>query len=727
MNETLAVALLMVLGAPSWGQEQESDSVVEAALLSPAPTIDGHLDEDVWDKAALLAGFTQIEPDEGAPATERTEVRIGYDAGKLYVGARCYVVAPETIIAPTRHRDNNLISDDSVLILLDTFFDRKNAFLFGVNAIGAQTDALVRNEGDEINYNWDAIWDVATSRDDQGWTAEIAIPFRSLRFPKAAEQTWGINVQRLIVHKREYIVWKAIQRYSEGNAVMIMSQAGELRGLKNLKQGRRFDVRPYLLARWRQEEPASDETSFDVGVDLKANLTSDLVLDLTYNLDFAEAEADQQQVNLTRFKLFFPEKRDFFLEGANLFYVGERGDLFKTPDRIFFFSRRIGLTEDGQHEIPVLGGAKLSGRVGGTDVGFLNLTTDDFRYTDRGGEEQYLPRTNFTVLRLKRNVLEKSALGLMWLSKDEADGSDNRGGAVDWDFAFGKNFRSGGFLAQTSTPGWDGDDWAGMADVLWDGRRLSLRGVYTEIGENFRPEMGFFPRLGIREWRSKAGYKLEAGRWNTRFVYLFNTFTYTTDREGNLETRLNHLEIDWLFTKRAAFFLKFFDQTEVLHANFEVSRGVIIPPGEYRFQNYFFGIQNSPNRKVFAYARLHGGEYYDGTYRTVFVGTTLRPVTGLRSRVTYEHTEVDLPAGDFDVDLATAVTVYAFSPRISFRSLLQWRKDDNFDANLVLQWLYKPGAAFYVVYDEFRDLSDLVAREARSTDRALIVKMTYFF
>jgi Domain of unknown function (DUF5916)/Carbohydrate family 9 binding domain-like len=718
----IAMALLLS-SAVIHGQETPS-YVVQAQLLSAAPDIDGKLDEQVWQEAALIDSFTQLEPTEGAAASERTEVRIGYDAQTLYIGARCW--QGEQVQAIVMDRDGAFQSDDTLQIVLDTFADHSNAFYFEVNPLGAQRDALVRNEGDEVNYSWDGIWNSVATRDAEGWSVEIAIPFRTLRFPREQEQqSWGLNVQRNITYKREYVLWKPIPRYPAVQSILKVSQAGELTGLAGLDQGRSFDLKPYLLARAAEGGLDDEGSTVDVGIDVKKNLASNLVLDLTYNLDFAEAEIDEQQVNLTRFKLFFPEKRDFFLEGSNLFYFGERADYLKSPDKIFFFSRQIGLTEDGLHEIPVIGGAKISGSVGKLGIGFLNLTLDDLGYRDRQGRELSEPGTNYTVLRLKQRVLEKSSVGLMWLNKAVSGGRDNRGAGVDWDFALGKSFKTGGFFAQTATDGLDGDDWAGQVDVVWEGKQTFLKGAYSDIGEDFNPEMGFFTRTGVHDWRANLTYTFRPEK--LRDVFVFGDFNYVTDRDGGLLTRVDRYETDVIWKNWAAFVFKVFDNTEVLNAPFEISRGVIIPPGEYHFLSYFTGFQTVPGKLLFHFNQFSFGELYDGDFVKALLGLDIRPTTGLTIRLTYERTEVDLPAGDFQVDLAATRVTYSLSPRLSFRLFAQWNRDDNLAANVRLRWLYKPGAAFYVVYDDFRDLSDLAAGSEDLSARSLTAKIGLFF
>ncbi|MCP4657642.1 MAG: carbohydrate binding family 9 domain-containing protein [bacterium] len=725
MKKTIVV-ILMLVSVAARGREEAPDYAVTAPLLSSAPTIDGRLDEPVWDEAALLDRFTQIDPEEGASATERTEVRIGYDRKKLYFGVRCYYSDPKDIVAITMERDARLLHEDSIQLILDTYLDRQDAFFFAVTALGAQHDAVVRNNGGEIDQGWDGIWQSITSRDEEGWSAEIAIPFRTLRFPQKEFHTWGFNILRSVVHKRENTVWKPLARAATMNSLFQVADAGELRGLEDIEQGRTFDVKPYVVARADRHSLEGRDTSFDGGIDVKKALTSNLALNLSYNRNFSEAERDQQRINLTRFPQYFAEKRDFFFGDANLFYLGERPDPgIKEADKIFFFSRRIGLTDDGRHAIPIVGGAEISGQIAGTSVGLVNWTTDDHTYTDRSGVRQ-VSQTNYTALRLRR-AFQESSVGLLWLNQDVAGGIDTHGTGVDWELGLTQNLRSGGFLAQTSTPGLDGADWAGMVDLVWTRPQTILKGSYAEIGEEFNPEMGFFPRRGIREWRGSVLFDLRPEMWNLRNIFLANDFIYITDRDGNVETQYNRLVTDFMWKNFVLVAFEFRDEIQGLKTNFRIHDEVVIPPGEYHFQHYFFGIQSIPAKPFFAYARLAGGEFYDGRFKTYFVGLRLRPIAGLTAQVEWEQTEVDLPAGEFEVQLTIGRFTYSVSPRLSFRGLVQWYRDDNFDAQVMFDWRYRPGASFYVVYDEFRDLTDSPRVDGRFRDRALIAKMGFFF
>ncbi|MCP4660209.1 MAG: carbohydrate binding family 9 domain-containing protein [bacterium] len=732
MKNNLVVGLLLVAGyAFCAEQAQSQDAVqdaVEAPRLSTAPKIDGRLDEAVWQEAAPLGDLVQVEPDPGAPPTEKTEILIGYDEQKLYIGARCWYSEPQKITSVLKNRDADLLSEDAVKIVLDTFGDRKTAFFFAVNPVGAQIDGLIRSDGDDVNNSWDGIWYSATSRDDQGWTAELAIPFRTLRFPEAEEQTWGLNVMRSIIHKREYVVWQPAEVINPFLSIFKVSAAGRLTGLKQLKPGRSFEIKPYLLAEATRSDVAGDEQDFEAGVDVRKNLTSALTLDLTYNLDFAEAEADNQKVNLTRFPLFYPEKRDFFLEGSSIFYFGERRDLMRSAERIFFFSRRIGLTEDGLHRIPVLGGAKISGELAGLNVGLLNLTTDELTYRDRDGVEHLEPRTNYTALRLQKNVLKGSTVGLMWLNKGVKGGEDNSGSGVDWNFALGKHVKTGGFLAQTSTPpGLEDDDRAGQADVVWDSKSLYASVSYADVGDDFNPEMGFFRRLGVREWRLHFAPVFRPKVWNLRGVWITDEYIHVTDQNGDLETERNLLMLEIAWNNYAMVALKHFSQTEVLTMPFEIRRGVIIPPGRYAFSSYFAGFQTAPGKPVLFFARIHTGDFWDGTFQILGGGLRLRPGPGLYSRIYYEQNDVELPVGDFIAELLSINVTYAVSPTLSGRALIEWQSDDNLNANIAVKWIYKPGAAVYLIYNEFRDLYNQPGDFSGPRDRALVAKMTFYF
>ncbi|MCP4660354.1 MAG: carbohydrate binding family 9 domain-containing protein [bacterium] len=709
---------------------EPSSYVLETSRFATPPTIDGRMAEGEWAGAVLATDFTQLVPDEGAPASERTEVHIGYDPENLYFAVRAFDSEADKLVANMLVRDADLRYDDTIRIILDTFHDQQNGFLFATNPLGVQVDALVRQEGAEVNLDWDGIWSCAATRDPEGFTAEIAIPFKTLRFPRGPEQVWGINISRSIARKQEEDFWKPMSRAYGFYARYKISQYGELTGLREIAGARRVRFKPYAVAGWDdQNAERSGDWELEAGIDVKAHLTSDLVADLTYNTDFAEAEADAQQVNLTRFRLFFPEKRDFFLEGANLFFFGDRPEPYRgVVDNLLFFSRQIGLSRDGRYAIPVIGGAKLTGAAGDFSIGMLNLTTDELSYTDGAGRSVFEPRTNYTVLRLKRSVLEKSAIGVLGLNKDRSGGAGNRVVATDWDFAVGDHLKTGGYLAKSSTPGLEGDDWAGFADVFWDSKHTRMHLAYTDIGEIFNDELGYIPRTGIRKLRSDMNYVLwpEGDRW--RQVWFTWDLDYVTNRDGDLETRVNTLQANAFFESSAGLSFKFYDNLEVLTQGFPIHRDVVIAPGTYRFRNYFFGFQTDYSKKLGGAGRLAFGDFYDGRFLQTFGAVIYRPTEGLFGALVYERTDVDLPAGRFVTDLVQSEITYAFTSQLSVRAAYQWLQDDNSLGKAILKWTYRPGSSFYVVYEQLRDLTEPeVSFTAGIPGRSILAKTVFLF
>nr|MQY60220.1 hypothetical protein [bacterium] len=350
-----AVSLFILFSPFLFGQDSEALQITALKISQPI-TVDGYLKETLWKRAHFVNNFIQKEPNEGAPATEPTEIRVLFDDLYLYIGVVCFDSQPEKIVANEMRRDGELQNDDYFEVFIDASHDHRNAFYFAVNPLGARRDALIRDEGSNINWNWDGIWIAKAKRTERGWTAEIAIPFYTLRFKKSKNQTWGINFGRHIARKREEIYWSPILRDYGWFGKYKVSYCGHLQGLENLNKGNRIQLMPYLIGGGIQEEEEDSlSRSGDLGLDLKYRLTSNLTADMTVNTDFAQVEADQEQFNMTRFSLFFPEKRGFFLEGADIFRVGERYRAYEPPSTLLFFSRTIGLSEDGR-EIPVIGG-----------------------------------------------------------------------------------------------------------------------------------------------------------------------------------------------------------------------------------------------------------------------------------------------------------------------------------------------------------------------------------
>ena len=431
------LVLLCLFFLPGHGVAQ--DDLVGAyrirADAGESVQLDGLLTEQVWSRAATLGGFTQREPEEGVAATEQTEVRIAYDDAALYIGVVAYDSEPDEIVARILQRDKlieplffgagiQFAGDDAIAILLDPFHDHRSGMIFATNPNGAEFEALITDEGSELNIDWRGVWEVKGARTPDGWSAEFAIPWRTLRYPEArGDQPWGINVFRIIRRKNEETLWQSWQR--EGGGLHRVSRAGHLTGLDDLpQQGLRLETKPFLLAGGRQEANdlgvITSSTQRKVGIDIKTEVRPGLVLDLTLNTDFAQVEVDDAQVNLTHFSLFFPEKRDFFLENSGIFDFGLAADPMTTPPYQMFFSRNIGISEDG--EVPILAGARLTGRVGGQTVGLLNVVTE---------EAFGISREKFSVARIKRDVGESAYVGAMMVDRRGSDRAKTTAGVED--------------------------------------------------------------------------------------------------------------------------------------------------------------------------------------------------------------------------------------------------------------------------------------------------------
>lgn len=677
--------------------------VVRPVFFATPPVIDGRLDDAIWKTAARITNFTQIEPDEGKPATERTEVFLGYDHDNFYIGARCWDLHPKKIVTTTLTRDSDMGYDDILQILIDTYHTGRSGYVFTTNSGGVQVDGLVRNEGEQVDLDWDGVWTVESRRDDKGWTSEIVIPWRTLRFPNQAEQVWGFNVEREAAHIQERSFWKPVGH--SWYARYKLSEAGTLVGLQGAKPGGRFHIAPYVVGGFEKPQGGSTHSVTQAGGDIKVNLASDLVADVTIKTDFSETEADEQDVNLTRNPLLFPEKRAFFLEGANLFYFGQRPDPEHTSEYFLFFSRQIGLTPDGRASIPILGGVKLTGHQGSYDVGVLSLQTESVHKPDGYGGTVDAPQTTWSAVRVKRDLGNGSTFGVIGLSKD-ATGDQNRVGGADWDITLNQNLRTGGYVAKSSTPGIDGKDYAGSADLYWDSRNWRFHSEYTEIGQGFNDELGFITRTGVRFFRTDNYYILWPDKVFKQAWFVYDLDYITDLATSQLQTRINHGKFSAYFRDGSGIAYKFYDELEVLTEPLEIKKGLFIPAGSYHFGHHFVGYQ-SDYTKPFGWAgRLAWGDYYDGHILQSFLFLTYRPIPGLYTGLTYQQTKVHLQEGDFTSDIALGEITYAFTNRLSTRLWVQWDKDANLREKFDVDWEFRPGSKLFLVYQNIKSYVD---------------------
>lgn len=707
------------------------DLEAEGVKTSARPVLDGNvLNDPVWTAAPVITGFWQTTPNEGAPASEETEVRFVYTEDALHIGVVAYDRNPEQIIVADSRRDSSLDETDSFLIILDTYRDRQNGFVFGTNPAGVQYDGQVANEGGGVipgggggaagrqqggsgggfNINWDGDWQVRTQTTEIGWSAEFAIPFRTLRYPQQQTQHWGVNFQRNIRRRNETSFWAPLPRQYNLHRV---SLAGELSGLRIPPQ-RNLQVTPYVLGQARQHglRPSGTTRASDVGGDLKYGITPSLTLDVTYNTDFAQVEIDEQQVNLDRFGLFFPEKRPFFLENAGLFAVGS------PREAEVFFSRRIGIGEDGQ-PIPILGGVRLSGQMGNTRVGLLNIQTDA-----AGG----VAGTNFGVARLNHELPNRSAIGAIVVSRletgEHAPADDyNRSYAVDGRWGIGQNGRISGFLAKTSTPGVRRDQHAYQLDSGYTSQAWSFALGYTEVADNFNPEVGFLSRDGFRKLNATVFHRYRPSNFGPfhelRPHASLQSYWSAT---GFHETLHLHMDQHWEMKPGHEFHTGMNVTRQGLLVPFEIYPGIVVPASTYdhrEAQLVFFTNRGAP---VSLGTNLTAGGFFGGTR------VALGPMLNFRLRETFTaevrltRNDIDLPAGHFITNLIGSRVSYSFTPSVFIQSLLQYNdRASLWSTNLRFGWHQKGSTGLFIVYN---DTQGLAGSTMMRPDRSLVVKIS---
>jgi hypothetical protein len=703
------------------------------------PVIDGVVDDVQWAQAEPFTAFIQQEPNEGEAATERTEIRFLLDRQNLYVAVICFDSDPQDILVSQSRRDADLADTDSIRILLDTFNDGQNAFVFGTNPFGIEYDGQVMAEGQtgqtgggssggSFNVNWDANWTVRARTTERGWEAEFAIPLKTLRYNPGEERIWGINAMRNIRRKNEQVFLSPVPR---GYNLHRVSVAGKLQGL-SLPPRRDLKLLPYIAGSVNDDRTLPSDTvdrTGDVGLDVKWGVRTDLTLDLTVNTDFAQVEADVQQVNLTRFPVFFPEKRPFFLENAQLFQLGQ-------PQAVdLFFSRRVGLLPSGE-PIDIIGGGRLSGKLGGYNLGILNMQTDA-AVDDRTGET-LAPANNFTVLRLQREV-GRSNFGAMFVNREgtgsrAADDDYNRAYGVDLGWQATTNGRVFAFVARTDSPPHKGSsDYAGRAAYAYVHPSWSASGGYTQVGERFNPEVGFLRRWGFRQVEGRFNLSYQPRQWPwIRRIQPHANYSVYTNLQNELESSSGHWHFFDIQTRTGARFGYLFEtQQDRPQEPFKVyedatGRRVVIPPGEYAWTRGVFEGHTNLSAPLSASLLHRVGSYYDGDYHGWQLTVGLRAGARLLSELGWSRDDVKLPGGTFRNDLVPVKVSYAFTSLASLQGLIQYnRQTSTFSSNLRLALLNRSGTGFFVVYNDRHDTSSFTPAELLG--RSMVVKYTRLF
>ena len=688
--------------------------MVAVAVPDGVIKLDGDLSEPEWKLAEPATDFIQRLPHTGKPATERTEVRILYDQNSIYVGVDCFDSAGEEGITIKDIRpDFYTLDSDGFQVVFDTFDDDRNCFLFGINPGAARFDMQIGSDGTASNTAWNGIWWVKTRIDHDGWHAEIAIPFTTLRFNKNGDQIWGVNFERRVRRKSEDSYWAPLPAAFRLGRI---SLAGTLAGLKGIRQGRNLYVKPYVSASIPRRSDGSMGFDPTGGGDAKWGLGSQLTLDLTINTDFSQVEADEEQINLTRYNLFFPEKRDFFLENASLFKVGRTRPFVSQPrpDFVPFFSRRIGISNDGEL-IPILGGARLTGRAGKYTLGVLSMETDAI---------EGIPRTNYSVVRVRRDILGKSDVGGFFTSKLDADGGYNRSFGADINLNFFKNLDVSSYVFKTDSPGEHDRNWASYFEVGWKDDFLDLSARRLAVGENFDPQMGYVSRTAMI--KNAGDFELtfrprEKLPW-VRYLGPAVLVEYITDPEYSPETKNLNTFFDMVLKNGSQFQAGRIASFERLEKPFKIHLDQKIPAGDYRFDDYYLSFVTDRNHLLGGSFRIDSGGFYDGDRRSVIMGADLRPGYKFTAGLSWNHNDVHLPGGNFTTSLIGARLGYSFSTRHYFNALIQYNSDTkDVSSNLRLNLFHTPTNDFYFVYNERRSSTgDLL-------DRAIILKLTHIF
>jgi len=732
---TAAVVTLHARGAAAQGTSAVPQLTVRRLAEGERPIVDGRVEDMTWSSTEPFSAFIQQEPNEGDTATERTEIRFLLDRDNLYIGVICFETDLAGILVSQSRRDADLDDTDSIQILLDTFNDGQNAFVFGTNPFGIEYDGQVMAEGQTgqggrtgFNINWDADWTVRAQRTDRGWEAEFAIPLKTLRYNPGQERTWGINAMRNIRRKNEQVFLAPVPR---GYDLHRVSVAAKLNGL-SLPTRRDLKLLPYVSGAATEDVTLRDDRvrrTGDVGLDVKWGVRADLTLDLTANTDFAQVEADEQQVNLTRFPLFFPEKRPFFLENAQLFQLGQ-------PQAVdLFFSRRIGLSANGE-PIDIVAGGRLSGKLGGYNIGLLNMQTD--AAIDGRSGQTAAPANNFTVLRLQRE-LGRSNFGAMFVGRQGVGGRAatddyNRAYGLDLGWQATTNGRLSAFLARTDSPdSKGGSDHAGAVSYLYTDDVWTGGGGYTQVGDRFNPEVGFLQRRGYRRLETRTNLRYQPKRWPwIRRIQPHANFNAYLDLENRLESSQGHwhfFDIQTLSGARFGYvFITGQDRPRRPFTIYQDVRGrqVVIPAGEYAWTWGEFEGNTNLSAPIAASLVHRIGNYYDGDYHGWRLAVHLRAGARLLSDLGWTRDDVTLLGGRFHNDLVPMKISYAFTSLASVQGLIQYNKQaSTLSSNIRLALLNRSGTGFFLVYNDRRDTSPFTADELLG--RSFIVKYTRLF
>tara|TARA_Y100001933_G_scaffold47064_1_gene45047 strand:- start:1263 stop:3473 length:2211 start_codon:yes stop_codon:yes gene_type:complete len=703
---------------------------IDANYIDQSPEIDGNvLNDNIWKSVPSIGPFTQTKPLIGNPSSEETDLKIAFTKDFMFIGVVCYDSSPNTLVVSDSRRDANLDNDDSFLFIVDTYNDQQNGFLFGTNSAGMEYDAQIDNEGvgnrtaqrqqggvvGGTNLNWDASWIVKTQIGEYGWSAEFAIPLKSLRFSTGDNKIWGINFQRNISKTNEISYWAPLP-LGFNFSIKRVSLAGKMNKV-SLKKPGNLKLLPYALTQLTNFSDKKDlKTNIDGGADLKYSITPSLTLDLTYNTDFAQAEVDKQQVNLDRFNLFYPEKRAFFLENAGQFSVGSPGEID------LFFSRKIGISSNGSI-VPIKGGGRLSGKIGNTNIGLLSMITD-------ASDQLNSKRNNYYVTRVNHNFNNsRSSIGAAFIgktiSKDLNElNYNNNVFAVDGIWGIGKKAKISGFVSKSSTPGINNNNHAFKFSANYDWNSWNIYAQYSEVGDGFKPEVGYLERSSFKK-PSFLIFKTIRVNDNSKLLeyrpHISGRYYY--DFEGNIVTTYTHIDTHWAWKSGFEVHTGYNIRKEWVSENFDISN-LQIKTGEYNNSEFQFVLMTNKSKNLSFNSRSYFGTYFGGYKISNNASLNFRSGDKFSTAISINANNIKIKGEVLNAVISGLNLTYSFTPRMFLQSFIQYNNVSNlFSVNTRFGLLNDANTGLFIVFNILKD-SDIIDE---INNQQITIKYTHSF
>ncbi|MCE5251868.1 carbohydrate binding family 9 domain-containing protein [bacterium] len=690
--------------------QETGKKTVVAVRTDTSLKIDGLLNESSWINSVPASGFIQREQTEGAPATEKTEIRILYDDENVYIGVMCYDSNPGAIIRNEMDRDVDLVSDDNFTLVLDTFEAKRSGYFFEINPNGARYDGFFYG-GELINPDWDGVWDAVTRVTDSGWSAEVVIPFKTLRFPNTESQTWGINFRRIIRRKNEEVLWCSWKR---DDGLFQLIKAGNLTGIQHVHHGRKFEFMPYVLGGMEKND-SGKKRDLKYGGDIIYPITTDLTLNVTTYTDFAQVETDKEQINLTRFSLFYPEKRDFFLEGSEI-YDFDTGYFEKV-----YHSRRIGISPE-REQVPIIGGVNLSGRIGSYSIGVLNIQTDS---------KGIYPEANSTVIRLKKDIWEKSRIGLIATNLYDSEKHQNTTAGMDVfyqtnRFLGNKNFSVRGDVTGSFTDGRHEDNLFGRLFIDYPNDLIDSFWELYHVGERFNPEIGFITRTGIRRVNGAVRvYPRPQIPMINKLIFKPLGINYIADMDGTmLERTITYWPFGILTTTNDLIRFEIEDGFDFVDRTFTIFGDAAVLPGKYHWTGYGVYMLSNPSRPLSLEVTTRTGTFYSGDRDNLKAAGTYKLNKNISVSSEIDYNGITLEGRHFITREYGSRLHLNLSTKLTTSTFIQWNNQTReVNMNFRLHYIPNIGSDLYFVYNHLWDES----ADYETLYRTGILKLSYLF